>query len=375
MFDFLKDVYTPYSNSSPTHHLPLPSLVNTLPPLTPEDIYMGKAPSCAILKTAEETGDMSTLMAHANENLEILDHYFSPQGGLLALLPPDDGNGKQSERGIFGQWLRYTQALVDRVAELEREVALMREILGSEHMMPNVRGKRTAGDVRAKEIVFPQDRYVLAGLNDALWERLHKDLDIAAEMNAAKDRRAHERLRPRGRCCEDLIGKPRCMDDELNTVSWVEVTSRVFRVRGQETVFIIPAWNIHPGAGAVKAIENEPLVQTVARGTNQQAQVTAKERSDQRREIEALKKEIDDLKFRLQYEKNQMRGWFADWGVERKKRLSAEKLAYVKLEAEKEKWKNMRQILKASGLEQILPSEDKCGQSTNGANSTSRGTN
>ncbi len=29
--DFLNDLYTPYSNSSPTHHLPLPSVLNTLP--------------------------------------------------------------------------------------------------------------------------------------------------------------------------------------------------------------------------------------------------------------------------------------------------------------------------------------------------------
>ena len=77
--------------------------------------------------------------------------------------------------------------------------------------------------------------------------------------------------------------------DERDVVSRVEVTSRVFRVRGQESVFIIPAWEIHPGAEAVQRIESQPFVQTVVRGkSSQQARVTVNERIDGRNGMEAL---------------------------------------------------------------------------------------
>lgn len=145
-------------------------------------------------------------------------------------------------------------------------------------------------------------------------------------------------------------------------MSWVEVTSRVFRVRGQKSVFIIPAWDIHPGAEAVREVENQPLVQTVARGSSQQARTTAKERSDQAKETEALKKENEDLRFRLQYEKDQMQKWFAIWDVERKERMSAVELVHEELDAENEKWENLQRVLVASGLEQLLFSENDLDQ-------------
>lgn len=301
---------------------------------------------------------MSTLMAHADENLDLLDHRCSSQGGLLALMPPADEDGKESERGIFGQWLLYTQALVGRVAELEREVALMRELVGGEQMTPSVRGRRTVGGKGAKELVFPQDRYVLAGLNESTWERLNEELDVTAEMIAAKDKRAGEKLRSRGWSGEDLIDGSGGYFAGENLVSWVEVTSRVFRVKGQESVFVIPAWDVHPGAEAVRKIESQPLVQTVARGGSQQASITAKERGDQRKETEALRKENDDLKYRLQYEKDQMQKWFDTWDVERKERMSAVESVHEELDAEKERWENMQRVLEASGLEQLLFSEN-----------------
>lgn len=139
------------------HHLPLPSTMNTLPPLTPEDAHARKPASGVVWKTAEETGDVNGLMAHANENLELLDHRSSSQGGLFALLPPGGKNGEESGKGIFSQWLLYTQSLVGTVAELEREIALMRELLGSEHRSPKVHGHSTAGQKGATRPVFPQD--------------------------------------------------------------------------------------------------------------------------------------------------------------------------------------------------------------------------
>lgn len=176
-------------------------------------------------------------------------------------------------------------------------------------------------------------------------------------MAAARDNRAGAKLRSRGWRAEDLIdGSGEDVAGE-NIVSWFVVTSRVFRVRGQQSVFVIPAWDIHPGAEAVRKNENEPLVQTVARGTSQRARTTAKERSDQRKKIEALKKENEDLRFRLQYEQDQMQKWFGIGDAEEKERMSAVKLMHEELDAEKEKWENMQRVLEASGMEQFLFSE------------------
>ena len=95
--------------------------------------------------------------------------------------------------------------------------------------------------------------------------------------------------------------------DERDVASWVEGTSRVFRVRGQESVFVIPAWDMHPGAEAVRRSESLPFVQTVVRGkSSQQARLTVKERSDGRNDTEALKEEIDGMKCRLQYGQDPM---------------------------------------------------------------------
>lgn len=145
-----------------------------------------------------------------------------------------------------------------------------------------------------------------------MWERLNEELDVTAEMAAARDSRDGEKLRFRGWSGEDLIDGSGEGVAGKNPVSWVEIISRVFRLRSQKSVFIIPAWDINPGAEAVRKVENQPLVRTVARGNHQQARMTAKERSDQRKETEALK-ENEDLRFRLQHEQDQMQKCFAIW--------------------------------------------------------------
>jgi len=172
-FDFLDDPYVPYENDRPFCNQPLTSLVNTMPsqhiPSTAESL-----PECRILDNAEGTGDVEDLVGHVNECLEEIDHAFSPRGGLLALLPPETMDVKgDSEKNVFGQWLHYTQTLVRRVAELERDVVLLREILGSgEMVVPGVIAidpKAGCGlGERAGRVVVAQDRYVLAGLNERL---------------------------------------------------------------------------------------------------------------------------------------------------------------------------------------------------------------
>ena len=118
--------------------------------------------------------------------------------------------------------------------------------------------------------------------------RLKVELDKTAGVSAAKDRRANGQLRPRGWSSEDLDNKDERKGDGWDVVSWIEVTSRVFQIKAQENVFVIPAWDMHPGAKAVRKLESQPLVQTVVRKTNSlQARVMVRERRDRREETQA----------------------------------------------------------------------------------------
>jgi hypothetical protein len=49
-------------------------------------------------------------------------------------------------------------------------------------------------------------------------------------------------------------------NNDPNIVSWIETTARLYRVRGHETVFVIPAWDLNPEADAVREIERGPLI-------------------------------------------------------------------------------------------------------------------
>ena len=98
-----------------------------------------------------------------------------------------------------------------------------------------------------------------------------------------------------------------CVGDEQDIVSWVEVRVVSFRVKGQQSVFVLPAWDIHLKAKAVREIRNQPFVQTVVRGkSSQQARETVKERSDARNDTDTLKGENNSRQLRLQYGKDRM---------------------------------------------------------------------
>ena len=59
-----------------------------------------------------------------------------------------------------------------------------------EHLAPGIYGRKMAGGKSARESVFPQDQYVLAGLNDALWVRSDEEPDLTVDTTAAKDGQA-----------------------------------------------------------------------------------------------------------------------------------------------------------------------------------------
>lgn len=268
-----------------------------------------KGTNCAVLRRAEEEEeeengdiDITSLISHASSVLERLDRHLDAQGGLLALLPPGVSGGRvQAERedmGILGQWLRYTQSLVHRVAALEGDVVNLRELLGCEM---TVAGKASSSN---------QDRYVLAGLNEALWKSLNGVLDTCKEEGMT------EAEKGRG---TDQIGRTRDLDaggevaaGGKNMVTWVEVTSRIFRIEGRDSVFVIPGWDLHPGADAVRRVERGPLVQTVVRRSGRcdgEDGTTAKDRNEDIDNMALLTKENEELKAKVKFGQEQHSLW------------------------------------------------------------------
>jgi hypothetical protein len=108
-----------------------------------------------------------------------------------------------------------------------------------------------------------------------------------------------------------------------DVIAWVEVTSRVFRVMGQDRVFLIPAWDIKPGADAVRKIEETPQIRTVyKRVPAEEGGGTAKQRSIRRKfeRVVGLEKEIVQLRERLAYEQGSRKKWVQEMDKERKKK-------------------------------------------------------
>lgn len=160
-----------------------------------------------------------------------------------------------------------------RLAELEREVVNLREVLANEALVAGVRAhgsQKQNGEFVAREMLFPQDRYVLAGLNDALWLRITEALSISDTEAIEREKETGVGMvRGSGPFVTILAGADSGPETNLarasygDVVSWVETTARLYRVRGQETVFVIPAWDMHSGAEAVRAVERGPLVTTL----------------------------------------------------------------------------------------------------------------
>lgn len=323
-FDFLSDLTEPYPGSQPNggvqkywHDKPLPGLSNTLESGHPG---IGDIEQCT----------KAELLLHANKLLTRLDHVYNSTGGILSIPPPPppplspEANEPHTPTGlaqdsILAQWLGYTRALTLRLASLEKETAALREVLGHEALVAGVRGKQARAQTSngdgcgEHELVFPQDRYVLAGLSEGLWARLHDEL--SAREGDDREERAHERdERAQGRGVQgagwgDFSTTPGDDARETNVVAWIETPSRLYRIRGHDTIFVIPGFGLHPGAPAVHRVERTPLVQTVPErrahvggGTAWERDVAARA-SAQAARIAALDAHVARLRRELEAEK------------------------------------------------------------------------
>ena len=280
VLNFLPNLLKPYESENKEEQKPLQTLRNTVATATEDaDLHWPTGPEsrltgCPLDPAHIGEDNMGRYLMHANSVLEYIDNHYEKSGGLLACLPPekDDDMREWAEQTLLGQWLAYTQNLVLRVAELEREVVGFREVLvGGNFTPPAVTrndGGHGQGGGKEEE---SQNRYVLAGLTPALFGRLQSELDAPEAIAVTREQRA----RRRGFAAEGLRyrSKHRPSDDSTidiqenwipdNVVAWIECTSRIYRCQGDERLFVIPAWDIRPGAEAVRKIEREPLLISV----------------------------------------------------------------------------------------------------------------
>lgn len=318
--DFLIDLQIPYESDDPAENEPVTSLANQHPHAA--EYYASSAskfrrPTSDPAQTCPLNLDPASrtiphTRAHANKLLTYLDHRHASTGGILSMTP-----SPATAHTLLNQWLLYTSRLVVRLAELEREVVNLREVLGNEALVAGVRAHASQnqnGESSAREMLFPQDRYVLAGLSDALWLRITEALSISAEETINREvGNGVGMVRGSGPFEKTSAGTD--SDPEIdqeqarygNVVSWVETTARLYRVRGHETVFVIPAWDMHPGAKAVREVERGPLFMSVPKLRKSGADtadewrtsgVSARER-EAKAEATRLAKEVASLKCSL----------------------------------------------------------------------------
>lgn len=254
-FDWLNDLRKPYYNEDESHNLTLSTLQNQLLDPRQQELEQQRADeglryACPMLRS--EVTDISRqkllpfathdlLAKHANEILERLDHEFSSAGGLLGMLPVagegDDLVRKIGERTILGQWIAFTRSLVLRCHDLERSYARALDVVAGEAFVPREVLSEVGVLGRQPQLVsYAQDRFVLCNVQQGKWEWLNERL-AAKEQEEQRD--------------TDLL-------------TWVEVPTRYYRLKSQETIFIVPQWE---GTRVTTQMEERPTVVQVVKPT------------------------------------------------------------------------------------------------------------
>ncbi|CAL3967120.1 unnamed protein product [Diplocarpon coronariae] len=293
-YDFLNDLSKEYDGPSnpnylPSHLRPLTSLANVLQ----QQIQQGTSQTLpdgshhvipdrawvediCPLHDAADTGvtgpglpyaTLQTLISHANDVLERLDHEFSAKGGLLAILPSkeDDKEARAlAETTLLGQMILYIQRLVQRLHDLERLYANSMDALAGEAVVPRQALSALGPDGRAgRELVYPQDRFVLVNAGEDVWQYLSRTFDQQDVIEEAVAKN-WQRLGVAG---EALFREQSSGNEYMRGITAIDITTRYYRLRQDplKTIFVIPAHDSHPGTAATRKMEREPTVVSVVK--------------------------------------------------------------------------------------------------------------
>jgi hypothetical protein len=205
------------------------------------------------------------LIAHANEVLELLDHEYSAKGGLAGILPPkeDQEDRAKAESTLLGQWIVYLQRLMLRVHDLERQYANALDALKGEAAIPMQTLSRLGPDGRApREMVYPQDRFVLVNAGEDVWNFLHKEF----EKKEVVDEKVAEMYLKQG-VSGEALWELRGGKEFSRGITTVDIVTRYYRLRKDplKTVFVIPAYAQHPGTKVTREMEKQPSVVTIVK--------------------------------------------------------------------------------------------------------------
>ncbi|OTB19898.1 hypothetical protein K445DRAFT_313687 [Daldinia sp. EC12] len=275
-YDWLNNLQVPYDNIDKAHRMPLNSLVNLVRKNSDEE---GVVFHCPLTETVPDLieNDMHqlvrpfqthmTLLMHANECLERLDHEYSAMGGILGIIPtdkeqvaehPDLENVKST---LIGQWLLHTQHLVSRMHELEISYANALDILASEAIVPAQQLSVQGPDGRSgREILFPQDRWILSNAGEDVFTFIHQMLDKNEAKGVSRDRQWFQK-----NVVGEALRDPDEDQDHLRGIAHVDLQTRFYRLRGSGhgPIFVLPAFSDRPNTSYTKEMENRPTVVTI----------------------------------------------------------------------------------------------------------------
>jgi uncharacterized membrane protein YgcG len=269
-FDWLNDLSTQYTTDESHHLQPLTSILNTVE----TDPVTGEARNICPLQKVVAEGDKiqlhpwathESLIRHANELLERLDHEYSARGGLLSIFPTDmqKSDREKAEKTVLGQMIFWVQNLVQRIHHLERLYANAMDLLATEAVVPTetLSALGTKGR-KGREVVYPQDRFVLVNAGDDLWDFLNAEF----ERKEVADTTVDESYRELGTTGE-AIWAERGGREFAKGITCIDVYTRYYRLRDNElkTIFVIPAHEIHPGTKVTREMEQQPTVVSVVK--------------------------------------------------------------------------------------------------------------
>ncbi|KAI1503938.1 hypothetical protein F5X99DRAFT_424911 [Biscogniauxia marginata] len=274
-FDWLNNLQLHYSNEDPAHKKPLNALVNLIDSQHDDlgTVWQCPLDTCGMRFPDKEDEQQyrpfqthMTILMHANECLERLDHEYSAMGGILSIIPLDSDNVdekaslEKAKTTLVGQWILYTQHLASRMHELEIAYANSLDLLANEAIVPLQHISVHGPDGRSgREIIFPQDRWILANAGDDVWNFIHQMLDRREAQQDAEDY-VFNKQKVVGDMAKDS-------DDDLKYrgIVKVDLNTRFYRLRGKDhgPIFVLPAYADRPNTAYTRDLENRPTVLTV----------------------------------------------------------------------------------------------------------------
>jgi hypothetical protein len=330
-FDWLADLSRPYTNDDPNHHKPLNILSNEV---KSEDELSGPEFQCPLTQVIprdpkENRGhpykenvslmpfaSHHLLAMHANACLELLDHEFSNEGGILGLIPEEgrgDGNSaelKAAQNSLLGQLLLYVQGLTLRNHEMDMTNAKLADALAGEAVVPLQHLSVLGPDGRSgREIAHPQDRWVLVNAGDDVWGHLHDTMDREeAALGVREDEWAREDAGA-GLGGDSVWGMERARERLARGVVAVDMKSRFYRLQGQGrgTIFVLPAFASQPGTEWSERLDrySKPtVVGTVAPRTVQRVSEYQKRWNAQQAAATHINSELSQLRAERARDKN-----------------------------------------------------------------------